>query len=158
MRATSTCPDICVLKQLVLGLLSPEEIGDLQEHLSHCADCLVAVEALPSEDPFTRALQARPSTPRPDDAAVEHLMERLRDSGPSAPRLSLVPPPQELIPPPQGPTARFFQQLIRPLPMMKTKAARPIGHQTMKPRIISAIQAGRPNSSSFATIGMMTSV
>jgi hypothetical protein len=75
-----------------------------------------------------------------------------------AARFSLAPPPQELTPPPQGLIARFFQQLIRPLPKVKTKAARPIGHQTMKPRIVSAIQAGRPNSSSFATIGMMTSV
>src|SRR5712671_1369968 len=50
-----------------------------------------------------------------------------------------------------------FQQLIRPLPMMKAKVARPTGHQTTKPRIVSAIQAGFPNSSSFATIGMWAS-
>src|SRR3954453_10905442 len=50
-----------------------------------------------------------------------------------------------------------FQQDIRPLPMMKTKVARPIGHQTTKPRIMRAIQAGFPNSSSFATIGMWAS-
>src|SRR3954466_7244576 len=50
-----------------------------------------------------------------------------------------------------------FQQDIRPLPMMKAKVARPTGHQTTKPRIMRAIQAGFPNSSSFATIGMWAS-
>src|SRR5215469_15647614 len=50
-----------------------------------------------------------------------------------------------------------FQQLIRPLPMMNARVARPTGHHTMKPRIMSAIQAGFPNSSSFATIGMKAS-
>jgi len=41
--------------------------------------------------------------------------------------------------------------------MMKAKVARPTGHQMTKPRIISAIQAGFPNSSSFAKIGMWAS-
>jgi hypothetical protein len=38
--------------------------------------------------------------------------------------------------------------------MMNARVARPTGHHTIKPRIVSAIQAGFPNSSSFATIGM----
>jgi hypothetical protein len=41
--------------------------------------------------------------------------------------------------------------------MMNARVARPTGHHTMKPRIMSAIQAGFPNSSSFATIGMKAS-
>jgi hypothetical protein len=41
--------------------------------------------------------------------------------------------------------------------MMNARVARPTGHHTMKPRIIIAIQAGFPNSSSFATIGMKAS-
>src|SRR5262249_9438797 len=51
----------------------------------------------------------------------------------------------------------LFQQLIRPLPMINARVARPTGHHTMKPRIVSTIQAGFPNSSSFATIGMKAS-
>src|SRR5262249_34839685 len=54
-------------------------------------------------------------------------------------------------------TLPFFQ-LIRPLPMMNAKVARPTGHHTMKPRITRAIQAGFPNSSSFTTIGMKASL
>jgi hypothetical protein len=50
-----------------------------------------------------------------------------------------------------------FEEVIRPLPMMNAKVARPSGHQMKKPRIISAIQAGFPNSSSFATIGILAS-
>jgi hypothetical protein len=38
--------------------------------------------------------------------------------------------------------------------MMNAKVARPTGHHTMNPRIASATQAGFPNSSSFATIGI----
>ena len=56
-----------------------------------------------------------------------------------------------------GSCRRLSSKLIRPLPMMKAKVARPSGHQTTKPRIVSAIQAGFPNSSSFATIGMWPS-
>jgi hypothetical protein len=40
---------------------------------------------------------------------------------------------------------------------MTAKVASPSGHQTKKPRIMSAIQAGFPNSSSFATIGIAAS-
>jgi hypothetical protein len=50
-----------------------------------------------------------------------------------------------------------FEEVIRPLPMMNAKVARPSGHQTKKPRIMSAIQAGFPNSSSLATIGILAS-
>jgi hypothetical protein len=49
------------------------------------------------------------------------------------------------------------QQLIRPLPMMNASVARPSGHQNQNPRIMRAIQAGLPNSSSFATMGMTAS-
>jgi hypothetical protein len=38
--------------------------------------------------------------------------------------------------------------------MMNAKVARPSGHQMKKPRIMRAIQAGFPNSSSFATSGI----
>jgi hypothetical protein len=38
--------------------------------------------------------------------------------------------------------------------MMKARVARPSGHHTKKPRIINAIQAGFPNSSSLAAMGM----
>src|SRR5215470_15096826 len=41
--------------------------------------------------------------------------------------------------------------------MMKASVARPSGHQRQKQRTMRAIQAGLPNSSSFATIGMMAS-
>src|SRR5262245_41481968 len=41
--------------------------------------------------------------------------------------------------------------------MINARVARPTGHHTMKPRIVSTIQAGFPNSSSFATIGMKAS-
>jgi hypothetical protein len=41
---------------------------------------------------------------------------------------------------------------------MNAKVARPSGHQMKKPRIMSAIQAGFPKSSSFATIGMASSL
>jgi hypothetical protein len=51
-----------------------------------------------------------------------------------------------------------FQEVIRPLPIMNAKVARPSGHQMKKPRITSAIQAGFPNSSSFATIGIVASL
>jgi hypothetical protein len=37
---------------------------------------------------------------------------------------------------------------------MKARMARPNGHHQTKPRIISAIQAGFPNSSILAAIGM----
>jgi hypothetical protein len=40
---------------------------------------------------------------------------------------------------------------------MNARVARPTGHHTMKPRIMSAIQAGFPKSSSFAMIGMKAS-
>src|SRR5215467_564369 len=50
-----------------------------------------------------------------------------------------------------------FEEVIRPLPIMNAKVARPSGHQMKKPRIMSAIQAGFPNSSSFATIGIAAS-
>jgi hypothetical protein len=46
------------------------------------------------------------------------------------------------------------EELIRPLPTMNAKVARPSGHQMRKPRIMSAIQAGFPSSSSFTTIGI----
>ncbi len=73
-----------------------------------------------------------------------------RDGGHQVPASRSAPACQRLMPPP-------FQQLIRPLPMIKAKVARPTGHQITKPRIINAIQAGFPNSSSFATIGMSAS-
>jgi hypothetical protein len=50
-----------------------------------------------------------------------------------------------------------FEEVIRPLPIINAKVARPSGHQMKKPRIMSAIQAGFPNSSSFATIGIFAS-
>src|SRR5262245_51720330 len=86
MRTTYTCPDISVLNKLALGLLTPEEIGQLQEHLGRCPDCLDAVEALPTDDPLLRAMQCPTTTPRPDDEAIERLIEHLRDNRPSAPR------------------------------------------------------------------------
>src|SRR5262245_1648010 len=49
------------------------------------------------------------------------------------------------------------EEVIRPLPMMNAKVPRPSGHQTKKPRIMSAIQAGFPNSSSLAIIGILAS-
>src|SRR5262245_16411709 len=59
-------------------------------------------------------------------------------------------PYQRVVPPP-------FEEVIRPLPIMNAKVARPSGHQMKKPRIMSAIQAGFPNSSSLATIGIVAS-
>src|SRR5262249_20791647 len=51
----------------------------------------------------------------------------------------------------------LFQQLIRPLPMINARVARPTGHHTMKPRIVSTIQAGFPNSWTFERIAMRAS-
>jgi hypothetical protein len=39
--------------------------------------------------------------------------------------------------------------------MVKARMARPIGHQAMNPRTIRTTQAGLPNSSSFAVIGIV---
>src|SRR5262249_32007019 len=50
-----------------------------------------------------------------------------------------------------------FEEVIRPLPIMNAKVASPSGHQMKKPRIMSAIQAGFPNSSSLATMGIVAS-
>src|SRR6516225_7648351 len=52
------------------------------------------------------------------------------------------------------PMPLWFQQPIRPLPIMKARMARPNGHHQIKLRIINAIQAGFPNSSILAAIGM----
>src|SRR5262249_21802342 len=64
-------------------------------------------------------------------------------AGPVAPYHRVMPPP--------------FEEGIRPLPIMNAKVARPSGHQMKKPRIISAIQAGFPKSTSFATIDIAAS-
>src|SRR6516225_1814164 len=52
------------------------------------------------------------------------------------------------------PMPLWFPQPIRPLPIMKARMARPNGHHQIKLRIINAIQAGFPNSSILAAIGM----
>src|SRR6516225_7087221 len=52
------------------------------------------------------------------------------------------------------PVPLWFQQPIRPLPIMKARTARPKGHHQIKLRIINAIQAGFPNSSILAATGM----
>jgi WD40 repeat protein len=83
MRTSLTCPDVAALKRLVLGLLDPDEITRLQEHLARCPDCLATVGDLPTDDPLLRAMQAPPAAAGPEDEAVDRLVERLRVLGPS---------------------------------------------------------------------------
>ena len=83
MLTTFSCPDDFALRQLVLGLLPPDEITSLQKHLAQCADCLATIAKLPTDDPLVRAMETAAAAPRPEDEAVERLIEHLRGQGPS---------------------------------------------------------------------------
>ncbi|HEV3262983.1 MAG TPA: protein kinase [Gemmataceae bacterium] len=91
MAVTFACPDVQVLQQLALGQMPPEEVERLAEHCERCERCIRVLHTLKAEDTLVEAMAAQRTTPdRPREAAVDVLIERLRQAPPAAPDAGLT--------------------------------------------------------------------
>src|SRR5437879_2901714 len=78
MAIELACVDVQVLKQLVEGRLSGQEVAALEEHLLGCDRCAGTVNVLVTQDTLAEALQAQRSAGEPENDLVRGLIERLR--------------------------------------------------------------------------------
>jgi serine/threonine protein kinase len=74
MAKMVSCPNVAVLRSLLLGELSGDEAETLGEHLSACPKCLQAVGEMKTEDDLIRAARGKPEH-LPE--GIEHRLEDL---------------------------------------------------------------------------------
>jgi hypothetical protein len=82
MPTRATCPEVPFLEGYVLGRTSDAEAQHLEQHLSGCRRCLGLLPSLGEGDGLVVALRAQKNKPRPKNAALNRLQERLRDLRP----------------------------------------------------------------------------
>ena len=74
----ASCPDVAVLRQLLLGQLSGIEATELEQHLLGCARCAALAEARRDDDVVVQAMRAQADRPIvSDDEDVKRMIDRL---------------------------------------------------------------------------------
>jgi len=79
MPEQDLCPEIALLKRLLLGRVSAEEAARLERHVAGCARCGRAIETIEAEDTLVEAIRAGDEAPaEPGSDRVEKLINELQ--------------------------------------------------------------------------------
>jgi serine/threonine protein kinase len=117
MPPNSSCPDAVRLQQLLSGLVTDQEAAPLEEHLEHCAACLLTLRGLPADD----TLHADPGSvrnsgelPAAGTGAVEDLIRQLKAMRPPGGAAGGPPSPEPGLQPAGAETYAFLAQPQHP--------------------------------------------
>jgi WD40 repeat protein len=103
MSPISVCPGQQEWHRFALGQNSEAEAQELAQHLSQCGHCLATLQGLRTDDTLVEALRVQGGTPRPRNAVVENLVQRLKEMCPAGTSVAEpTPSPAErpTLPPP----------------------------------------------------------
>jgi serine/threonine protein kinase/WD40 repeat protein len=77
MPVTTPCPEAMVLRQLLLGELTPPDLESLSEHVLQCERCAGRLNGLRADDPLLQTLRGGDTTVTPPTPNALVFMERL---------------------------------------------------------------------------------
>jgi tetratricopeptide (TPR) repeat protein len=76
MHAPPPCPEIQILRRLLLGQVTPEQLDALGQHVEQCNRCVATLESLRAEDTVSEAARGVAGGGAPQDGLVDGLIER----------------------------------------------------------------------------------